>query len=220
MSNSAVLSATDGAWRSRSSGRRSQQSAFCIGLLLALVAMLTVLAAPALASSGVLSGRVSDGSGASLSGVAVDLFSGSTRITGATTAASGTYSVGVADGTYDIVVTPPTGSGLTASTFSAFTVSGSTNLNVVLVRQAVTFSGVLRTTQGVPMPLTTVSLTGSSTASTTTSSTGAFSLAVAPGTYSLARVPVLPGNVAGLTRDISTSRFPMLWSCPVIGSRI
>ena len=53
--------------------------------------------------------------------MAVDLFSGSTRITGATTAASGTYSVGVADGTYDIVVTPPTGSGLTASTFSAFT---------------------------------------------------------------------------------------------------
>ena len=76
-----------------------------------------------------------------------------------TTAADGTVAVGlVAHNGVLLRATPPAGSGLPSA---ATTVDARTDLSVTISLPApVTFSGLLRTTQGVPMPLTTVSLRG------------------------------------------------------------
>lgn len=176
-----------------------------------VLAMLAVLELPAMAATGRISGRVSEGGGASLVGAVVEVFNGSTKVAEGTSAADGNYSIDVDNGTYNIVVNPPIGSGFTISRYIGFAVSGLTNLNVVLVRQAVTLSGVLRTSRGVPIPDADIKLNGPSPASTRTTSTGAFSLAVAPGTYNLdfsrstGSNPDFPdyfyGGVSGLVLD-------------------
>ena len=137
-----------------------------LAMLCTLLCGLAVLQAPAQAATGSLSGRVSEGGGASLSGAVVQLFTGPIKVAEATSGADGNYSISVDNGTYDIVVEPPAGSVFTVSHYNAFTVSGPTNLNIVLVRQSVTFSGVLRTSKGMPIPNVTLRLTGPSLAST------------------------------------------------------
>ena len=79
--------------------------------------------------------------------------------------------------------TPPEPSGLPGTT-ATVDVSSDSEHTIRLVRP-VTFSGVLRTSRGVPIPDASIGLKGPSTGSTTTSGTGAFSLAVAPGSYTL-----------------------------------
>ena len=132
-------------------------------VLCTLLCGLAVLQSPALAATGSLSGRVSEGGGQSLEGAVVQLFTGPTKIAEGTSGADGNYSIDVDDGTYDVVVQPPVGSVFTVSRYDAFTVSGATNLNIVLVRQAVTFSGVLQAQiEGVPIPDATMYLCGPS----------------------------------------------------------
>src|SRR5207237_262645 len=58
-----------------------------------------------------------------------------------TTTAAGVYTIGVADGTYDVRVTPPLSSGLGPSTALGIIVSGPTTLDFALVSSSVTTFG-------------------------------------------------------------------------------
>ena len=73
-----------------------------------------------------------------------------TQIGTDTTDASGLYSFTIDNGTYDLVVTPPTGSGFPESDVNDVVVlDGDVTQNVVLLQQFVTLSGYVYGSDGV-----------------------------------------------------------------------
>ena len=89
------------------------------------LALWAVLVSTAAAANFTVSGTVSGPSGA-LSGATVDALTPGTTtvIATATTNGSGAYSLSVGAGTYDIRVTPPSGSGLQTGTQTNVTETG------------------------------------------------------------------------------------------------
>ena len=155
----------------------------------ATVLLVLAMAGPAAAATATLSGRVTDGIGSPLGGstIAVDTAGTTSQVAATTTALDGSYSVSVEAGSYDVHVTPPAASGFNPATFADFAISGETALDVVLTNAATaTFKGVLQTSRGEAISHATVELiSGPQHYSVTTGSTGAFSLAVPPGSYKL-----------------------------------
>ncbi|HEV3070726.1 MAG TPA: carboxypeptidase regulatory-like domain-containing protein [Solirubrobacteraceae bacterium] len=156
----------------------------------ATLILVLAMAGPAAAATATLSGRVTDGVGNPLGGstIAVDTAGTTSQVAATTTSLDGSYSVSVEAGSYDVHVTPPAASGFNPAIFADFAISGATALDVVLTNAAtVTFQGVLRTSRGEAIPGASVRLiSGSTSYYVSTSSTGAFSLAVPPGSYELA----------------------------------
>ncbi len=97
-----------------------------------------LLISPAKASAFILSGKVTDNTGAVISGTSkIDVFNiGTTTdaVPPTTTNSSGNYSfTNLSGGTYDIQVTPPSGSGFGSAIALGQNITGDTTLNFVLV---------------------------------------------------------------------------------------
>ena len=163
-------------------------------VILTVVLSIAFLAGPTqrlLAAGATLSGRVSDQASVGVSGATVGVYqpSSSTLVASTVTDSSGNYSVSIEEGTYDIKVTPPSGSGFQEFVSPNQPVSGAATLNFTLVSaSAVTLSGVLRDGLGNPLQGKSVQLNpaaGGSGFSVTTGADGSYSLSVAPGSYKL-----------------------------------
>jgi len=82
-----------------------------------------------------LSGNISDSSGADISGAVVDVIDTATsnNVGSTTTDGSGNYSLSVNSGTYNVQVTPPSGSGFGPAISPNRTISGDIVINFILV---------------------------------------------------------------------------------------
>lgn len=145
----------------------------------------------AAAAAGTLQGHVRNQSGTAVEGALVLIFDPATGefIDLADTNASGFYSLTLADGTYDVTVQPPGGSGLGGATAFGVVVSGATTLDFALPALATfTFSGRILDLAGVGIPLQSVQVIRDGTEigqSAFTDSQGRFSFAVEEGNYLL-----------------------------------
>ncbi|HST69120.1 MAG TPA: carboxypeptidase-like regulatory domain-containing protein [Solirubrobacterales bacterium] len=167
---------------------------FRFGHALALVVVGLVLAgAPAGASAAELSGTVQGqqggGSAQPLVGAEVEVFAptSGTLVASAVTDGTGEYEVEVGVGTYDVRVTPPSGTPFQPTSQKGLQLDGDKRLNFVLVPAGrVRFSGTLRDASGSPvagyLSLFNQDDPSQSIENQRTSS-GAFSFAVAPGRY-------------------------------------
>ncbi len=146
------------------------------------------LAAPVYSVSGFVTAQAT---GLGIAETAVVFYKAGTAVEVAhgATAVDGAYSVDVPEGGYDVSFKPPAGSGWESVVISGETVTMDTTLNVGFVPETplVTFSGVLRGEGGVPVSGGTIALEGPgrSFVSVRTGASGAFSLSVVPGSYSL-----------------------------------
>ena len=171
----------------------------------ATLILVLAMAGPAAAATATLSGRVTDGIGNPLGGstIAVDTAGTTSQVAATTTGLDGSYSVSVEADSYDVHVTPPAASGFNPATFADFAISGETALDVVLTNAATaTFKGVLQTSRGEPVSAEVYLNSESQSYRTLTDSSGAFSLAVPTGSYTLRLRPWGPGPI-GLAWDIS-----------------
>ena len=160
-------------------------------LLLALtLSGVSLLPSPALAATYQLSGKVTDQSSNPIVGATVAVIDPSTGVPVAstTTDSSGNYSLSVDGGTYNIQVTPPSGSGFGPSNTLNQTISGDTIVNFVLVPSGVIqLSGRVldRFGQGILGQTVQLNPPAGSAVQTTTDANGFYSLQVAPGDYYL-----------------------------------
>jgi hypothetical protein len=183
--------------------RRSRGGGICIrglGVFVAVLALLAVGAGAAQAFT--ISGTVtSQSTGKGLEGVEVVVTEAGTSNVVAlptSTNSEGFYGVPVPAGKYDVMFTPPIASGFNSFVDKDEAVGRDIVINVGLVpSESVTFSGVLRDSAGEPLASALLGLNGSSgSRSTRTDAEGAFSLTVAPGTYSWNLEETRPGNVS------------------------
>jgi len=137
----------------------------------------------ALAANITLSGEVSDNSNNAIVGATVSVNDANNDST--ITNSSGNYSLSIPQGTYNIQVTPPSGSGFTSAIALSQNISSDTTLNFVLTPAGTEIlSGHVYDSQGNPVPNQKVILkTGGAT--TTTDASGNYSLTVSSGTYTL-----------------------------------
>jgi hypothetical protein len=111
-----------------------------------------------------------------------------------TTNADGVFSFTVSDGSYNMTVTPPNGSGYAVSVVNGIVVGG-TNVthNVILLQDSLTLSGTMKTSTGVPLSNAQVIIgpcgswfaCAGSGFTVLTDANGKFSASVAPGTYNI-----------------------------------
>ena len=102
------------------------------------------------------------------------------------TNSNGYYSISYFPGTYDIEALPPAGSGLQATSYYNYTVSGSYVLNFILsLTGYVTFSGKIIDPFGNGVANQYISLNGLNGNGQMTDSSGAFSFQVVPGSYQI-----------------------------------
>ncbi len=148
-----------------------------------------IFAANALAATFQVSGRVTDQSGSPLADTLVSIInpgSGST-IASASTDSNGAYSLSVDEGTYNIRVTPPAGSGLGSAVALNQTIDGPKEIDFVLVPEGTAMlSGRLLNLFGDPLPDQRISLAPEGTTNyidVFTAADGSFSFDVAPGNY-------------------------------------
>lgn len=136
------------------------------------------------ASTVTLSGSVKDSSGNAIGGATVSVNDTNNDST-TTDPTTGDYSLSIPSGTYNIQVTPPSGSNYSSAIAMAQNISSDTILNFSLVPVgSVTLSGHLYDGSGNPISNMLVSLSGSNgNASVRTGSDGSYSLKVNNGTY-------------------------------------
>ena len=152
------------------------------------VLLLLVLGGPSLAHT--LSGTVY-GDGTPMPNATVLLINAATadELGSTITDAQGAYSFSVADGTYDLRVTPPIESEeYTDSLVNGIAVSGANvEQHILLVPIGYSVSGFVRLTDGTPVKGIKVNImeqdTGTLTDSVTTGDDGFYSASVSPGTY-------------------------------------
>lgn len=166
-----------------------------VRILVAVLLLLSIGGATATRAVGAttyqVSGKVTDQSANPIVGATVAAIdpASSTTVASTTTDSNGSYTLSVASGTYNVQVTPPSGSGFQTSTVNNQTISANTTLNVVLVPAgAVTLSGRVLDEQGNGIPGQTVSLYpagGGSGLNSITDSTGRYSFQVAAGNYTI-----------------------------------
>lgn len=171
-----------------------------LSLFVSLCALFVALAPPSaparnstgsfsLTQSYQLSGRVTDQSGTPLPGSFVEVIepSGGSPVAGATADVSGSYSLSVPGGIYDVKVTPPGGSGFGTSVALGRNINADTVLDLVLVPNGViNLSGRILDALGNGVPDQTVRLTpdgGSSLPAVLTDASGSYSFQVSPGDY-------------------------------------
>jgi hypothetical protein len=109
-----------------------------------------------------------------------------TSVASATTNASGTYSLGVDAGTYDLVIDTPAGSGYSDDQVQNIVVSGNVRQDIVLIAESNFFqvSGTLTGHGGNPVANANVYLySGPRSFAAKTDANGAYSLAIPAGTY-------------------------------------
>ncbi|HEX6292146.1 MAG TPA: carboxypeptidase-like regulatory domain-containing protein [Herpetosiphonaceae bacterium] len=169
--------------------------------LLVILFLVSTFVAPAtsdvLAVSYQLSGKVSDQSGNGLASVTVDVINPTTAATVASTITniSGTYTLSVEQGTYDVRVTPTAASGFGPAVALGRTITRATTLDFVLVPAGVvTLSGKVRDPLGNGLAGQTVELApggGAANVWVTTNASGDYALQVAPGNYFLSVSGVL-----------------------------
>src|SRR3989344_5859207 len=154
-----------------------------------------------------LSGNVSDSSGVDISGATVDVIdiSTSNNVGSTITDGSGNYNLSVNSGTYNVQVSPPSGSGFGSAVASNYTISSDTIINFILVPTgSVVLSGHVYGPLGNPIPNQLVYLhstvTHTDVASIRTDNSGAYLLSASPGTYIL--------NIQGSGNDPSLLNVP------------
>ena len=111
-----------------------------------------------------LSGTVYDGTGAKIPNVAITAYDAGTGIEAGsdTTDTEGFYSIFLEAGTYNLIVTPPVGTGFDESRIDGLVITEDTIQNIVLIPKAVQLSGTVMTSEGVAIPEAYVSLRPSS----------------------------------------------------------
>jgi alpha-tubulin suppressor-like RCC1 family protein len=172
------------------SARRLAHLLFGMALLLALAYHAPAAPLARAATPLQISGRVADQSGATVSGATVAaLAAGGATTASTTTGADGRYVLAVEAGSYDIRVTPPSGSSFQITTIANRAVSADTTLDIVLVpASVVTLSGrvVDGEGQGVPGVYVVARPTaGGDETGTSTDISGNYRLALPPASYSL-----------------------------------
>ncbi|MBU5612291.1 carboxypeptidase-like regulatory domain-containing protein, partial [Geomonas azotofigens] len=160
-----------------------------IGLVLLMLIILFGTINTALAWT--LSGTIYGGSNP-LPNAIVEVHNAVTAVQVATTTtdANGAYSVAVSDGSYNLLISPPSGRGLTDSTVNGIIINGvDVTQNIILIQQAVTLSGAIRnlTGTGVANVKVTVSdqASGVSAGQVSSDGNGNYSVPLASGTYKL-----------------------------------
>ena len=147
------------------------------------------LAAARAASAATLSGTVYGGSTPLASTLVEALTDGTTTVAASsTTAANGQYSMTLADGTYDLRVSPPAGSGFGQEIVQNVTISGvNRSYDVVLLSaQLGSLSGTVRGRNGQPIPNVNINAYfGVSYAFVRTDAQGQYSLQVGNGSVSI-----------------------------------
>lgn len=143
----------------------------------------------AFAASYTLSGHIQNSTGTAIDGATVDVKDASTNtvVTSTTTNSTGDYSVSIDTGTYNIQVTPPSGSGLTSAVALNQAVSSNKTVNFILTPTgSAILSGYVYDPSGVGLPDQKVLLqSGSILVQATTDSNGFFSMQANTGTYTL-----------------------------------
>ncbi len=137
-----------------------------------------------------LSGYVQNSSGTALIGATVEIKNPSTNaiVESTTTDSSGDYSLNVNEGTYNVQITPASGSGFSPAVAVNQVISGNKTLNFVLAPTgSFTMSGHVYNALGSPLENQTITLrdpdTNAVVASTTSNSVGYYSLEILPNTY-------------------------------------
>ena len=98
------------------------------------MALFTVEGGAAMAAgSGPVTGTVSNASGVVVGNVVITAQSGTTVLATGTSDSSGSFTLAVPDGTYDLVLTPPPGSGYQETRFNTVAVTSATPVSFVLV---------------------------------------------------------------------------------------
>ena len=160
-----------------------------LSILVATIVVLLLTSTIASAAAYQLSGWVTDQAGAAISGVVVELIDPATgeSIASATTDSNGSYALPVAEGTYNVLVNPPSSSGFGPSVALNQIISADKNLDFVLVPAGIiTLSGKVLDPLGNNVPGQYITLTpwgGGPSTATRTDSSGDYLLAVAPGDY-------------------------------------
>ena len=157
-------------------------------LLLALtLSGVSLLPSPALAATYQLSGKVTDQSGNPIVGATVAVIDPSTSATVASTStdSSGTYSLSIGGGGYNIQVTPTSGSGFGSSITLDQGISGDTTLNFILVPSSwIILSGRVLDESGNGVPNQTVLIQAPNEGNiirSTTDELGHYSIQATPG---------------------------------------
>src|SRR5882724_2558447 len=132
-----------------------------------------------------LSGSVKNTSGNGISGTTVSVNDANSDST--TTDSSGNYSLSIPVGTYNVQVTPPSGSGFTSAVAVNQNINASTVINFVLVPSGtVTLSGHVLDGMGQPLANQTVAIAPSGTSnyvSSVTDTNGNYNFQVSVGNY-------------------------------------
>lgn len=142
---------------------------------------------PAFADTFTLSGSVKDSSGNAISNSTVSVNDASSSNT--TTDSAGNYTLVIEEGTYNVQVTPPSGSGFTSATAVNQNISGNTVLNFVLVPTGtVALTGRVLDRSNQPLANQTVGIAPQGTNNyvfTTTDSSGNYSFSTTSGNYKI-----------------------------------
>jgi protocatechuate 3,4-dioxygenase beta subunit len=153
---------------------------------------------PVSADTFTLSGSVKNSSGNAMPNSTVSVNDANSSNT--TTDSAGNYSLVIDEGTYNVQVTPPSGSGFASATAVNQNISGNTVLNFVLVPTGtVTLAGRVLDRSNQPLANQTVGIAPSGTNNyvfATTDSTGTYSFSTTAGNYKI--------QVAG-TNSLSSS---------------
>ena len=186
-------------------------------LVFGLILAPTPASASAARLFGTVQGQQTGSSAQTLAGAEVEVIESAFGglVTSAVTDASGDYEVEVAPGTYDVRVTPPTGTPFQSTSQNGLQVDSDLRLDFVLVPAGgVHFGGTLRNASGSPVAGY-VSLYNekdpSQSVENQPTSNGAFSFAVAPGRYQIylqsggKSNPGLPTHWSMLTQSFQLS---------------
>jgi protocatechuate 3,4-dioxygenase beta subunit len=147
-------------------GQIGQRGRFGLTALLILASQL-IVATPVFAADFTLSGQVTGGNTSQpIENATVDVLDQSTSAVVGTdnTDAGGNYAITVTEGTYNVRVTPPVGSGYQASTINDVDITADKNLNIILITQPdiLSYSGTLRDENGTPVDLGIIRLSNTS----------------------------------------------------------
>jgi HYR domain/Carboxypeptidase regulatory-like domain len=171
----------------------------CLSIVLYVIAILIALAgATGNASAWTLSGTVYGG-GPPLPNTLVEaLANGTTTVlTSSTTDAFGHYSLSLADGTYGLRVTPPSGSGFGQETVPVVMSGANQVYDVILLAGGTAISGTVRGFNGqllANVQVRVTSTSGSQLGSALTDSAGYYSVALSPGTVNLSFSSAFPAS--------------------------
>ncbi len=160
-----------------------------------------------------LSGRCIDSMGMPVGLVDVELFDSATGILYPTThengAADGTFSFAIDPGNYDLMLSPPAGSGLSPSFQSGLSVMADTDLGDLVLAAGVQLSGSV-TAAGVAQPDVLIEVSDPATGSippwgtVSTDPLGNYSLSLTPGTYNVNFIaPVATGYSDHLVANLA-----------------